>query len=116
MFLGQEEQKDSQIRLINHKFQKVNKQMMIFEIEEVDFGKAAQAYKSSQIFDEMLQYYAYLNNWSIHPNEQIDQVEKFYYKHDLAVEQADNLYEATQQISVILKNLMTSLMNLINSP
>jgi hypothetical protein len=68
---------------------------MIFEIDEVPFEQAIQAYQSSYVFDELLEYYAYLNSWSVHLNEQHDQIEKYYYKHDLAIELTDDLYDFT---------------------
>lgn len=66
-FVDPEQQKDSQVRLINHKFQKIEKFRMMFEVEEVDLEKARQAYQSSYIFDEMLEYYAFLNCWAVAP-------------------------------------------------
>jgi len=93
-FLSNENSKDSQLRLINHEFQKREKQMMIFTIEEVSYEQSIQSYQSSCIFDELLEFYAYLNVWAVEENEQKDdQVEKFYYKHDSAVELSDELYE-----------------------
>jgi hypothetical protein len=115
-FMNYEESKESHMRIINHKFQKIEKQKMMFQIEEVPFEQSIQAYQSSQIFDEMLEYYAFLNCWGVAPNEQHDQVEKFYIKHDLANEQTDDLYDKTQKMLTILQNLEEGIMAYDDEP
>lgn len=78
---------------------------MIFIIEEVSFENSLQSYQSSCIFDEMLEFYSFLNVWAVHENEQFDQLEKYYYKHDKAVEHSDELYEKVQKVLFILSNI-----------
>jgi len=75
---------------------------MIFILEEVKFEDRIYSYQSSCIFDELLEFYSFLNVWAVNENEQIDTVEKYYYKHDKAVEYSDELYDRVQKILFIL--------------
>jgi hypothetical protein len=50
----------------------------------------------------LLEFYSFLNVWAVNENEQIDTVEKYYYKHDKAVEYSDELYDRVQKILFIL--------------
>lgn len=53
----------------------------------------------------MLEFYAFLNVWGVENNELDDQVEKFYYKHDKAVEHSEDLFERVQKVLFILGNV-----------
>ena len=92
-FINEDQARDSQLSLVNHKFQKVDKQKMIFFIEEVPFENSTQSYQSSCIFNEILEFYSFLNLWAVSPNEQQEQAEKYYYHHDKAVDETDELYD-----------------------
>jgi hypothetical protein len=116
-FVDPEQQKDSQVRLINHKFQKIEKFRMMFEVEEVDLEKARQAYQSSYIFDEMLEYYAFLNCWAAAPIDMATEAaEQHYYKHDLAVARADDLHDSTSKMLMILQNIEERLKKFEDDP
>jgi len=53
----------------------------------------------------LLEFYAFLNVWGVENNELDDQVEKFYYKHDKAVEHSEDLFERVQKVLFILGNV-----------
>lgn len=116
-FVDPEQQKDSQVRLINHKFQKIEKFRMMFEVEEVELEKARQAYQSSYVFDEMLEYYAFLNCWAVAPIDMATEAaEHYYYKHDLAVTKADDLHDTTSKMLLILQNIEERLKKFEDDP
>ena len=78
---------------------------MIFFIEEVPPEQSLQSYQSSCIFDELLEFYAFLNVWAVAVNEMGDQVEQFYYKHDQAIEHSEELGDKVSKILFILGNI-----------
>ena len=104
-FLTPDDKKDSQLRLINHEYQKKDKLRMIFNIEEVRHEDSIQSYESNCIFDEMLEFYAFMNVWAVEENEMADQVENYYYKHDKAIDHSDELQDKVEKVLFILNNV-----------
>jgi hypothetical protein len=79
---------------------------MIFFIESIDDDKAKNAYNSNCIFDEILEFYAFLNVWSVSEVEDIEEPsERFFYDHKNSIDLADELFEKCQKIIFILDNL-----------
>ena len=97
--------KESQFRIINHHFQKTEKRRMIFYIEEVQFEEAIYSYQSSCIFDELLEFYAFLNVWAVSYVEAEEPVERYYYKPKRAIDLSDELFDKIQKMMFILTNL-----------
>jgi hypothetical protein len=97
--------KESQYRIINHHYQKTDKQRMIFFLEEVQFEEAIYSYQSSCIFDELLEFYAFLNVWAVSYVEAEEPVERYYYKPKRAIDLSDELFDKIQKMMFILTNL-----------
>jgi hypothetical protein len=53
---------------------------MVFVIEEVNEKVAIQSYQSSCIFDELLEYYCFMNQWGVCKVEHDETSEKFFLK------------------------------------
>ena len=51
------------------------------------------AYWSSCVFDELLEFYCFLNIWAVSIVEMEDTVERFYYKPKRAIELSDDLFD-----------------------
>jgi hypothetical protein len=68
---------------------------MVFVIEEVNEKEAIQSYQSSCMFDELLEYYCFLNQWGVHKIEHEDTFEKYFLKPQKAVELKDVLLAKT---------------------
>lgn len=83
------------MRIINHDYADQNKKKMTFIIEEESFAHSVYAYKSSRIFDEMLEYYAFLNTWAVTEVDGEDTTEVWYLNHDKAIEISDELFDRT---------------------
>jgi hypothetical protein len=79
---------------------------MVFYIEEVSPDGSNYAYKCGQIFDELLEFYAFLNVWAVVPVDGIDDpAEKYFFDDKKAIEEADELFERSEKVMYILKNL-----------
>jgi len=78
---------------------------MIFIIEEVDRSESIYSYQGSCVFDELLEYYAFLNVWAVSSVGQEDKAEGYYYKHDAAAELAELLRAKSGKITFILQNI-----------
>lgn len=53
------------IKIINGPFIKKQKNRMIFELEEIELERSIYSYQGSAIFDEFLEFFAFLNVWSV---------------------------------------------------
>ena len=89
---------------------------MIFYIEEVSLEGSSYAYKCGCIFDELLEFYAFLNVWAVVDVDGIDDpAEKYFYDDRKAIEMADELFEKSEKIMFILKNLENLLLAVENN-
>ena len=80
---------------------------MVFVIEEVNEQEAIKSYQSSCMFDELLEYYCFLNQWGVQPVEHEDMLEQFFLKPQKAVELKDLLIGKTDTMQFIVGNLNT---------
>lgn len=103
--LTEEQQKTSQLRAINYRFTASHKAKKYFTIESVSEADARYAYRAVCLYEELLEFYAYLNTWSIKASDNEDAVERFGYDHELALEQEDDLVERISRVSFILDGL-----------
>ena len=78
---------------------------MIFYIEEVSDQDAIYSYQCSCIFDELIEFYAFLTQCAVEkvPNE--ESTEKFFYKHATAVELQGLIETRFDKMLFILSNL-----------
>jgi len=88
---------------------------MVFFIEEVLPEGSTYAYKCGCIFDELLEFYAFLNVWAVVEVDGIDDpAEKFFYDDRRAIELADEMFEKCEKVMYILKNLESILLDVEN--
>ena len=66
---------------------------MKFQIEEISFEESVYSYWSSCVFDELLEFYCFLNIWAVSLVEAEETIEKFYYKPKRAIELGDDLFD-----------------------
>ena len=78
---------------------------MIFVLEEVRPEASVYSYQGSAVFDELLEYYAFLNVWAVSPVGQDDKAESWYFKHDAASDLEEPLRVRSAKITFILHNL-----------
>lgn len=81
-FKNNYDKRDSQLKLINHSYQAKDRVKMVFYIEEVSKEDAINSYNSTGVFDELLEFYSFLNVWAVSAVEQEDTTEKYYYNPD----------------------------------
>lgn len=86
MNIKKENTQESRLNISNKMFQKQNKHKMIFYIEEVSDQDAIYSYQCSCIFDELLEFYAFMTQFAVEKVQNDDSTEKYYYKHAKAVE------------------------------
>ena len=88
---------------------------MVFFIEEVPPEGSSYAYKCGCIFDELLEFYAFLNVWAIVTVEGIDDpAEKYFYDDRRAIELADEMFEKCEKAMYSLKNREAILLDVEN--
>ena len=115
-FLHNEVQSETQLSVINHRFQDKNKHKMIFYIEEESDERSIYSYQSSCIFDELLEFYAFLNVWAVRARQDVDTPREQeycyspddsenYYSEENAIEHSDELDFKCKKISYILNNI-----------
>mmetsp|Transcript_30174 Transcript_30174/g.46106 ORF Transcript_30174/g.46106 Transcript_30174/m.46106 type:complete len:580 (-) Transcript_30174:7543-9282(-) len=104
-FLGEEKSKGSQFRVINHEYQSKQKQRMLFYIEEVKPEDSIYSYQANCIFDELLEFFSFINIWGVKPIGMEETTEKYYYDNDLGIDTSDFLYERCEKVMYILGNL-----------
>ena len=116
-FLNNEANSESHLSVINHRFQDKNKEKMIFYIEEESDERSIYSYQSSCIFDELLEFYAFMNVWAIraqNDDDVLSEREKAcyspddpenYYSEENAIEYSDELDFKCKKISYILNNI-----------
>lgn len=78
---------------------------MIFQIEEVDQEQTLYTYKSGCIFDELLEFYAFLNVWGVSFIEGEETTEKYYLNHEKAIDLTDELFDKCEKAKYILDNI-----------
>jgi len=78
---------------------------MLFRIEEVSEEEALYTYKSGCIFDELLEFYAFLNVWAVSVVEQDDSIEKYYLNHEKAIDLTDELFDKCEKVKYMLNNI-----------
>ena len=78
---------------------------MLFRIEEVSEEEALYTYKSGCIFDELLEFYAFLNVWGVSVVELDDSIEKYYLNHEKAIDLTDELFDKCEKVKYILNNI-----------
>lgn len=67
---------------------------MIFYIEEVPYDRTVYAYKSGCIFDELLEFYAFMNVWAVSHVTTVDEpTERFHYDNERAIDLSDELFD-----------------------
>lgn len=67
---------------------------MVFYIEEVPYDRTVYTYKSGCIFDELLEFYAFLNVWAVIKVTEVDEPsEKFKYDNERAIDLSDELFD-----------------------
>lgn len=71
----------SQRVIVSHDYQKKKKNNMLFQIEIVKQRESIYSYQSSSIFDELLEFYAFMNLWAVSPMNQEEKTEQFYLNH-----------------------------------
>lgn len=105
-FLGRNDSASSQLRIINHSYQNKAKQKMFFYIEEVPQPRTVYAYKAGCIFDELLEFYAFLNVWAVSPVSGLDEpTERFFYDNEKAIDLRDEIFDKCQKVMYILNNI-----------
>jgi len=97
------------VKLIGGEFQKKKKTLMLFCIEEISKKEAIQSYNGSWVFDELLEFYTFLNVWAVNLVAKEEKSEKFYYKNDQAMEHQDKLKDKCDKVMFILNNVETQL-------
>lgn len=105
VFLDLDKQKDTQLKIINHTFSGQLKQKMLFFLEEIPEGEAKYAYQGNCIYDELLEFYAFLNVWAVKEVEFDDTSERYYFDHDSAIDSSDDLFDKVQKVLFILGNI-----------
>ena len=79
---------------------------MFFHIEEVPYPRTVYAYKSGCIFDELLEFYAFLNVWAVSPVSGLDEpTERFFYDNEKAIDLRDEIFDKCQKVMYILNNV-----------
>ena len=85
---------------------------MIFYIEEVGYEKSVYTYKSGQIFDELLEFYAFLNVWAVTEVQEVEEAsENFFYNPEKAIDLTDEMFEKCVKVMHILENVELILRN-----
>lgn len=92
-------------QIINHTFQKKMKNKMMFVIDKVEFEDSIYSYQSSDIFDELVELYCFLNVWAVALVNQEEKVEQYYIKHDRAIELIPVMQKKVSKVMFILQNL-----------
>ena len=77
----------------------------MFYIEEVSEDEALYAYKSNCIYDELLEFYAFLNVWAVKDVGDREMIEEYYLDNDSVIDRSDELYERVAKMLEILKNI-----------
>jgi hypothetical protein len=79
---------------------------MLFYVEEVDYEKSVYSYKSGCIFDELLEFYAFLNVWAV-TEVPIDEKnsEHFFYNAEKGIDLTDEMFDKCVKIMYILENI-----------
>lgn len=78
---------------------------MMFYIEEVQEAEAIYGYKGNCIFDELLEFYAFLNIWAVSLVELDDTSELYFYDSDKAIDLSDALFERVHKALFILQSI-----------
>ena len=82
---------------------------MLFYIEELDYEKSVYTYKSGCIFDELLEFYAFLNVWAVTEVKDVKGVEEsseeFFYNADKGIDLTDEMFDKCVKIMYILENI-----------
>jgi hypothetical protein len=82
---------------------------MLFYIEEVDYEKSVYSYKSGCIFDELLEFYAFLNVWAVTEVSGSDDIEmpseNYFYNADKGIDLTDEMFDKCVKIMYILENI-----------
>lgn len=82
------------------------KHKMIFFIEEVDYEKSVYTYKSGCIFDELLEFYAFLNVWAVTEVKEVeDPSEKYFYNAERGIDLTDEIFDKCVKVMHILENI-----------
>ena len=58
---------------------------MIFYIEEVDTKESIYSYQTACMFDELLEFYCFLNQFGVVRDDNEDHSENFYFKHAVII-------------------------------
>jgi hypothetical protein len=103
---GEPEEVSTRRTVVGEAYQKKARNKMIFVLEEVPAADSVYSYQGSAVFDELLEYYAFLNVWAVSPvGQDTDKAEAWYYKHDAAAELEEPLRTRSAKITFILHNL-----------
>lgn len=79
---------------------------MFFYIEEVEYEKSIYTYKSGCIFDELLEFYAFLNVWAVtEVEDEEDTSEKWFYNAEKGIDLTDEMFDKCVKIMYILENI-----------
>ena len=73
--------------------------------EEIQEDEALYAYKGNCVFDELLEFYAFLNVWAVSEVELDDTSELYFYDSDKAIDLSDGLFERVHKALFILQNI-----------
>jgi hypothetical protein len=72
----------------------------------VPYARTVYAYKSGCIFDELLEFYAFLNVWAVSTVVDLDEpTEKYHYDNERAMDLSDELFDKCQKVMYILNNI-----------
>lgn len=102
LYVDMDSMASSQLKVINHTYCSEMKQKMMFHIEEIQEEEALYAYKGNCIFDELLEFYAFLNVWAVSEVELDDTSELYFYDSDKAIDLSDELFEKVHKVLFIL--------------
>jgi len=96
---------DSQLRIASGDFQKQEKNKMIFYIEEVETQDSIYSYQCACMFDELLEFYCFLNQYGVSKVDIDDHQERFTFNHNLIKSTQHVLRGKVDKILFILSNI-----------
>ena len=105
LFVDMDSMASTQLKVINHTYCADMKQKMMFYIEEIQEEEALYAYKGNCVFDELLEFYAFLNVWAVSEVELDDTSELYFYDSDKAIDLSDELFEKVHKVLFILQSI-----------
>lgn len=105
LFVDMDSMASTQLKVINHTYCADVKEKMMFYIEEIQEEEALYAYKGNCVFDELLEFYAFLNVWAVSEVELDDTSELYFYDSDKAIDLSDGLFERVHKALFILQSI-----------